>query len=193
MALPPDMPSLADIVGTKFRETDSYQAKDLIRDLKDFAYQMDLILQWQQEAILDLDTRAIELELSGVWTPALTFGGAAVGMTYQTQRGAYRKIGNWVYIDYEVQLTAKGSSVGSALLSGLPFAPLVSSMRPAPAFPAYQIGMTMSAGSDMAFLGYGGSQLVPREIQAATTITMADTHFTNTSRFIASGAYFTAS
>lgn len=58
----------------------------------------------------------------GTFTPSLTFGGAAVGMTYGTQAGSYTKIGNLVTVQIRLVLTAKGSSTGAAIITGLPFA-----------------------------------------------------------------------
>ena len=59
----------------------------------------------------------------GNFTPALTFGGAAVGITYNTgqTKGKYTKIGREVFYTLRMLLTSKGSSVGNALITGLPF------------------------------------------------------------------------
>jgi hypothetical protein len=59
----------------------------------------------------------------GTWTPTVTFGGASVGITYNTTfTGAtYTKIGNRVCISGFLLLTNKGSSTGSARIANLPF------------------------------------------------------------------------
>lgn len=57
----------------------------------------------------------------GTWTPAISFGGGTTGITYTTQTGTYTKIGNRVLIDGIITLSAKGSSTGAALITGLPF------------------------------------------------------------------------
>jgi hypothetical protein len=57
----------------------------------------------------------------GTFTPVLQFGGASVGITYIQQRGTYTKIGNTVTIQFGIYLSSKGSSVGSAIVAGLPF------------------------------------------------------------------------
>lgn len=57
----------------------------------------------------------------GGWTPALKFGGNAVGMAYETQSGYYTKIGRLLYLFAIIGLTAKGTSTGSATITGLPF------------------------------------------------------------------------
>ena len=58
---------------------------------------------------------------TGTWTPGLTFGGGSTGMTFSDQEGNYTRTGNIVYLSGYFTLTAKGSSTGSALLTGLPF------------------------------------------------------------------------
>ena len=57
----------------------------------------------------------------GTWTPAVAFGGASVGITYTTQVGRYVKIGSMVHLMARVVLSSKGSSVGDATITGLPF------------------------------------------------------------------------
>ena len=58
----------------------------------------------------------------GTWTPAITFGGAAVGVAYGgTNAGRYVKLGDWVSITGRLVLTSKGSSNGDALITALPF------------------------------------------------------------------------
>jgi hypothetical protein len=53
---------------------------------------------------------------SGTYTPELLFGGANVDMTYTTQTGSYRRIGNMVFIQVQIVLSAKGSSSGAATI-----------------------------------------------------------------------------
>ncbi|MEO7465778.1 MAG: glycosyl hydrolase family 28-related protein [Sphingobium limneticum] len=66
------------------------------------------------------------VELPGVarktWTPSISFGGAAVGVTYAKQFGVIEVIGNEVTAQFEFELSSKGSSVGNAFLTGLPIA-----------------------------------------------------------------------
>jgi hypothetical protein len=61
---------------------------------------------------------------TGTWTPALDFGGASVGITYNTQVGQYTRIGNLVTIFCDIELTSKGTSVGAARITPMPFQPL---------------------------------------------------------------------
>jgi hypothetical protein len=55
------------------------------------------------------------------FTPALKFGGNSVGMTYTTQVGKYTKIGNRILWEIYIQLSNKGTSVGAATITGMPF------------------------------------------------------------------------
>jgi len=58
----------------------------------------------------------------GDWTPAITFGGAAVGATYGANNaGRYIRIGDWVTLTGRLQLTSKGTSNGAVLITPLPF------------------------------------------------------------------------
>jgi hypothetical protein len=58
----------------------------------------------------------------GTWTPALTFGGSAVGIAYAASTlGRYTKIGRLVTATANLMLSSKGSSTGMAQVVGLPF------------------------------------------------------------------------
>ncbi len=57
----------------------------------------------------------------GTFTPSLTFGGGSTGITYGSREGTYVKVGRMVYIRMGMILSNKGSSSGSAVVTGLPF------------------------------------------------------------------------
>jgi hypothetical protein len=57
----------------------------------------------------------------GTWTMGVSFGGASVGVTYALNLGTYTKIGRQVTVTGVVVLSSKGSSTGSASITGLPF------------------------------------------------------------------------
>jgi hypothetical protein len=59
---------------------------------------------------------------TGTFTPGITFGGAAVGLTYSQQDGLYTDLGNGlVHVTMTIVLSAVGSSTGTANITGLPF------------------------------------------------------------------------
>jgi hypothetical protein len=67
------------------------------------------------------NTNTLDDYEEGTFTPALTFGGAAVGLTYTTQLGKYVKIGGYVWFFINIVVNDNGSSSGSALITGLPY------------------------------------------------------------------------
>ena len=58
---------------------------------------------------------------ASTWTPALKFGGAAVGIS-EANAGTYTKIGRFVHATCFVNLNSRGSSTGTATIEGLPYA-----------------------------------------------------------------------
>jgi hypothetical protein len=58
----------------------------------------------------------------GTWTLGIEFGGASAGVTYTQTEGKYTKIGNQVTATGFLVLSSKGSSTGTATITGLPFA-----------------------------------------------------------------------
>jgi len=69
------------------------------------------------------DANTLDDYEEGTWTPGIAFGEGTVGITYnETFRyGKYTKIGNIVFFTGIAVLTSKGTSVGSATITGLPF------------------------------------------------------------------------
>lgn len=67
------------------------------------------------------DANTLDDYEENTFTPGLTFGGGSTGMTFGLQSGVYTKIGNTVRFTANVTLTAKGSSTGALLMTGLPF------------------------------------------------------------------------
>lgn len=59
---------------------------------------------------------------SGTFVPTLTFGGAFVGGSLSFALGNFVKIGKLVTFNLKVTINAKGSSTGTAVIGGLPFA-----------------------------------------------------------------------
>ena len=63
----------------------------------------------------------------GTWTPTLSFGGNVVGIVYGGAAGTfyrgghYTRIGRIVTFSFRIILTSKGTSTGSATITGLPF------------------------------------------------------------------------
>jgi hypothetical protein len=123
---------------------------------------------------------------SGNWTPDLRFGGGATGMT-GTQTGRYVRMGNLVYVWCEISLTAKGSSVGTATIQGLPF-----TVGPAQWTPLYMLFVSGGASLSLPLTGYanaGTASLLLQQQGSTAASDLFDTNFTNTSRLWVSCTY----
>jgi hypothetical protein len=128
------------------------------------------------------------VQQQGTFTPVLTFGGASVGMTYANRVGTYRRDSNGV-VTYQLYLalSAKGSSVGPAVLSAMPF----TLQNVTNGFNAFSARITSITGGGM-LTGYmtpNTSSLTLEYASATGAIALADTNFTNTTEIVISGSY----
>jgi len=125
------------------------------------------------------------------WTPSLTFGGAAVGMTYTTRSGLYWLEGNICHFGGRVTLSAKGSSVGAATITGLPliafnnggyFAHVI--------FPYFTATVGAQNGVNSYISPNTSTLSLYTPADAGTGVnTMGDANFTNTTDLVFSGSY----
>lgn len=152
------------------------------RDIWENEQQFDQIRQIQQE--LEAIRRDIG-QRSGLWAPGISFGGAAVGITYSTQAGFWFRQGHLVICWGQVVMTNNGSSTGAAALTGLPFA--VKNSLPtsnAHGFGVFTSRSNVAAGGLdelMLFPTVGSTALIQRVTAGSTGTTVAtDTDLTNT-------------
>ncbi len=120
----------------------------------------------------------------GVFTPALAFGGASVGITYAEQAGQYRKSGNKVWFNLSVILTSKGSSTGTVTIS-LPF-----TAASVPAYSAMSVYIATMASITGQVTGVVQGTLAIAQlfqITASTPANLTDVNFTNTSKISMQG------
>jgi hypothetical protein len=125
----------------------------------------------------------------GTFTPTLTFGGAAVGMTFSARSGAYIKIGNIVFFNLSMTLSAKGSSAGAAVIGGLPVTSDATFLPPITIW-----ADVMAAGTTTMLTGLvvNSSTNINLSRYAAGAISpLGDPDFTNTSNLSIEGWYFT--
>ena len=57
----------------------------------------------------------------GTWTPVAVFAAGSGTITYTTQNGSYTKIGNAVFIRFELKTSSIASRTGNMTITGLPF------------------------------------------------------------------------
>ena len=125
----------------------------------------------------------------GTWTMGLTFGGAAVGITYSGNTGNYVKIGKKVTVTGYMLLTNKGTSTGTVSLTGLPFTVATATAN----YSAASLVL-----SNITFLGTNGGYSnvntttvsLTQTTTAGATSALADTNFANNSSVIISLTYF---
>ncbi len=122
----------------------------------------------------------------GLWTPAVTFGGAAVGVTYSgSNRGRYTKIGRLVAATGILSLSDKGSSTGGAAITGLPF----SSVNAVPVSSAplgYATNMSSISGAVLGIVPQNSAVIALYHTNGGNSSSLTNANFTNTT-----GIYFT--
>lgn len=119
------------------------------------------------------------------WTPVLNFGGAAVGITYSTQRGRYIKIGKTIIAELEILLSSKGSSTGNVGITGLPNA----ADHVGTGVCGFYSGMSSISGGIQGIVQNSTITLVTDGTTASTTLT--NTNFGNTTQINITLMYIT--
>jgi hypothetical protein len=119
----------------------------------------------------------------GTWVPTITFGGGNTGMTYASRVGRYIRVGSIVHVTAQISLGSKGTSTGSAALTGLPFT-VASSAYSASAY-ADLAGLT--------FTSYFSWRIEPSGTQGTfihnAGAALTDTAFANNFQVILSASY----
>jgi hypothetical protein len=140
------------------------------------------------DANVTLAKLAADAYQTGSWTPAMTFGGSATGITYSTQTGIYTKIGNVVHITGHITLTNNGTGSGGAAIGGLPFAPN-STHFPAVSFSFYN---NFSGIAGMVFGDVNGTSSTILLFAGGSVgfAQLTDANITNTADFGFSATYF---
>ena len=110
-------------------------------------------------AVAVADANTLDDYEEGTFTPAIAFGGGTTGITYGTIHGRYTKIGNRVLGIVQMQLTAKGSSAGALVVTGLPFTaaahPFAISIQPwTMAYVGMVIGTVAASGTTINLYEY---------------------------------------
>lgn len=138
------------------------------------------------------DVNCLDDYEEGDWTPVIGGSASESGQTYDIQIGKYTKIGNIVHVWADVRLTAKGTITGSVGIKGLPYQ--VNSAVNCMSSAVYWSGTASSyvtlagaAQPNTYWLALYGATA------AATALTaLATANIGNTTRFIISASYMTA-
>lgn len=170
---------------------------------RDIATNIAAITPAQGEPIYDVSRKALVLgdgataggqcvtPFTGTWTPQLQFGGANAGMVFSSAAGTYSVMpcggGALCFAFFDFTLSAKGSSTGAAIITGLPFASLGSSPHGGAAM--FYFASLASAVVPLAYVDLGTTHVILVKSGAATASAMADTDFTNTTQITGLAIY----
>ena len=125
----------------------------------------------------------------GTWTPGVAFGGGSTGVVYSLNTGTYTKIGRQVTVNGYIVLTSKGSSTGSAQITGLPFT--IPSNNANYSAPSFRFSNITFSGQ---FVGYGDINTTNIDLNQVTLLgaltAITDTNFANNSNIIVTLTYF---
>jgi hypothetical protein len=126
----------------------------------------------------------------GTWTPALAFGGASTGITYNAQAGTYTRVGRLVHCFARLSLSSKGAASGSATISGLPFTSASGDASNGGVMtPSLYAGMAILTGLG-GYVGANSTTINLGNNGAADTGSITDTNFTNTTTIYFSVQYY---
>jgi len=179
--------SLADL-RLKFRQSKDYTQAMLVRDLIEYAQEIEARFTSLEEASAEQAAASIQY---GTWAPRLVFGAldGDIGVTYTAQTGAYQKIGSLVLVEFSLRISSKGTSAGTAYIADLPFP--VNGTPLNMAIGHYQ-GFALPTNRVLRLLGLGyldGKAMSLRQAYDAQTSSVSDANILDNAWITASGFY----
>lgn len=134
-------------------------------------------------------TTRLDHYLEDTFTPGAAFGGGTTGITYNANTGGnYTRTGDRVSVDLRVRLSSKGSSSGSATITGLPIA--AASTGPAQqALSVYCSSMTGLTGAVKAITNTGSTNISLVQSSSSGDIPITEVVFTNSADIYVTGVY----
>jgi hypothetical protein len=135
------------------------------------------------------DANTLDDYEEGTWTMGISFGGASVGVTYGGSTGTYTKIGRQVTVNGYLLLSNKGSSTGTAKITGLPFTTLNS--QSALSTCALWLNAVTFANQHQGVLQINSTNIELWETtEAGVATVLNDANFANNSEVIVNLTYF---
>jgi hypothetical protein len=122
------------------------------------------------------DAHTLDDYEEGTWTPTWTFGGGSTGITYSANTGAYVKVGRHIYLSFRTIFTNKGSSVGQAILGGVPSFNLTDVQGCS----GFYNGMA-GVSSGLVFFAASANSIAIATPTSTVAAVLSDGNFTNTS------------
>ena len=135
------------------------------------------------------DTKTLDWYEESSFTPGITFGGAAVGVTYGSQIGRYTRIGERVFFNLSLTLTSKGSSTGVIAITGLPYTSNINNVSPC----SIRLNAVTAGLANVMLYGLVGSSTSSVQLaksDGATSLTvLTDADIAGTANIYISGHY----
>jgi hypothetical protein len=134
------------------------------------------------------DANCLDDYEEGSWTIGLTFGGGTTGLTTSSNAGRYTKVGRQVTLSGYIALSNKGSSVGAAVINGLPFT--IGAPNAAYSAASLRLASISYTGAFQAFGAVNGITIGLEQISAlGAVLSLTDVNFANNSEIIFSLTY----
>jgi hypothetical protein len=122
-------------------------------------------------------SRSVALGTYSTFTPALAFGGGSTGLTYASRAGHITRVGDFAVAEISIALSAKGSSTGTATVTGLTANAAANTVGDLDC----ATGMVGLTGAPRIVLAASGSTLTFVQTTATGRTALDDTHFSDTS------------
>jgi hypothetical protein len=119
------------------------------------------------------------------WTPVITFGGGSTGQTFTLQQGRYAQVNKIVYVFARILFSNKGSSTGTALLTGLPIT--VAGFQNS--ISVWANNLAVGVLCPMALFTNSGTTINLYRFATGAVTALAETDFNNNSDLIITGFY----
>lgn len=124
----------------------------------------------------------------GTFTPGFSFGGGTTGITYGNQIGRYQKVGNRVHVQGFLNLSNKGSSTGSAVVTGLPFTSINATLAHA-SLATWATVMSAATTAVSSLFNTNATTFSVWHMVSGSATQLSNAEFTNTSQVAFGGSY----
>jgi hypothetical protein len=135
-----------------------------------------------------MTSRLLNWYEEGAWTAGITFGGGSTGLILAASTGLYTRVGNIVHLSIYILFTAKGTSTGAVLITGLPFT--INSATGAYSAPSLYFSSITFSGQ---VVGYGAVNTKTIALTQTTTAgvssALTNTNFANDTGIIMNFTY----
>jgi len=138
----------------------------------------------------DDGTNVLASYSNSTFTPALEFGGGNTGITYDGQVGTYFRIGDVIFITCRISLTNKGSSTGSATITGLPFTSATDGADQILSMNGVNLSNTTGSTQFYGLIAQTTALIEVRDCGSSADAQLTDAEFANNSRVNCTGFYW---